>query len=392
MTAVEFPSELVTRARQLSLPSAGFDESFFDAVIRLHAEEIVAAFVDDFSDRLDGADRRLLEAIRPPWDAVPTRAVWDPAIGAAERLLESGEGDPETVAALIGLRLAEAGSPGTWSASFSQELTPRFGRWLLSRCDRIEIESDGRSARIETGIDGRTTTFTLTALDGAWATDAADELVPIPGSSALRLLPESAVREQLAIEDEFHSVVGFPGPSAELAGVFGDAMSLMKASAPDYHAWVARILRALVPCECEGSRTRSSSWREAPGVILISTAPWSPEVAEMLVHESCHQYLYLAKRLGDLVTGTDRELYYSPAVDRPRPLDRVLLAYHAFGNVLLLYEELRRNDAAAMRPLDDTIAKMRADVDVLEAPLRENEGLSPIGRALAEPLIECLHA
>jgi HEXXH motif-containing protein len=388
MTAVTaLPPELAERARQLSMPGPVFDEPFFEAVVLVHAQEIVAAFVDCYGGDVAKGSSRLTAAIAPPWDAtLPAWALWDPAIGAAERVLESGEGEPVQVAALIGLRFAEAGLPGEWSASFDQELTPRWGRWLLPRCERVAVRSDGRSARVETG----TATLTFTAQDGAWTTDGAEQLVSVPGEASMHLLPESAVRKQLEIEDEFHSVVAFPEPSDAIAGIFGDAMSLLRGSAPEYHDWVARIVRMLVPCECGESRTRSSSWREAPGAILISTAQTAPAVAEMLVHESCHQYLYVAKRLGDLVTGTDSELYYSPAVARPRPLDKVLLAYHAFANVLLLYEALRRSPGGEALSVDDAIAKMRADVDVLEAPLRDNEGLSNLGLALAEPLMERL--
>jgi len=40
--------------------------------------------------------------------------------------------------------------------------------------------------------------------------------------------------------------------------------------------------------------------------------------------------------------GATSRLYYSAGVRRDRPLDRILLAYHAFANVLLMYRDVLR--------------------------------------------------
>ncbi|HEX5707813.1 MAG TPA: HEXXH motif-containing putative peptide modification protein, partial [Pyrinomonadaceae bacterium] len=111
----------------------------------------------------------------------------------------------------------------------------------------------------------------------------------------------------------------------------------------------------------------------------------------MLVHESSHLYLHLLCRLGPINDGTDKTLYYSPAVRRPRPLERILVAYHAFANMSLLYRlcmEVGIDDEGYCALNQE---KTLPQLEQLEAPLLDNPALTPIGRALFEPLYRRLH-
>ncbi|MFF0738831.1 HEXXH motif-containing putative peptide modification protein [Streptomyces sp. NPDC004111] len=384
---------MADRLRCLALPGAEPDIAFMDAVVAAHAEGLAAALLTRHGEEIAAHSEDLTEAITPPWKLErPLRDLWDPAIGTVERLLESGSGDPTSAAVELGLCLARAGHrPRGWSAETARELRPRWNDVLLPAFDRVTLHA-GTGLRIETQRRADGTAHTVWAGPGvgpgagagAGAADAslpgAKELVPVNGTS-LRLLPEACVREQMAIEDDFHTIVTFPEPTKELGRSFADAMDLMRDRAPHYEQWVVRVVHAVVPCDSGASRTRSSSWRDAPGVVLVSVSPQPAAVAEMLVHESCHQYYYLAKRLGDVVDPADTRLYYSPAVDRERPLDRVLLAYHAFANVLLLHEALGT---------PGILDRMRRDTEQLGAPLRDNSSLTPVGRALVQPLMERL--
>ncbi|MFG3258428.1 aKG-HExxH-type peptide beta-hydroxylase [Streptomyces sp. NPDC048172] len=322
------------RLRCLAMPGSGFDTALMDAVVAAHAEGVAAAFLLRHGRTLGTA---LSTALAPPWHVEhASDALWDPAVGAVERLLETGEGDPVAAAEGLARCLRRAGGP--------PEPAP------------------------ERGPDPGPGPF------------GAAESVPVNGSS-LRLLPERAVRAQLAIEDDFHSIVTFPEPTKELARFYADAVDLLRTRAPRYARWVLRVLRSLVPCDSGASRTRSSSWREAPGTVLVSVSPDPAEVAEMLVHEACHQYFYLARRLGDVTDPADTRQYHSPAVGRSRPLDKVLLAFHAFGNVRLLHEELGT---------PGVLDRMRRDTETLAAPLRGNPSVTPLGHALVDPLLERL--
>jgi len=113
-------------------------------------------------------------------------------------------------------------------------------------------------------------------------------------------------------------------------------------------------------------------------------------LAETLVHEASHQYFYLLSRLEPVDDGTDKNLYYSPFAGTERSLDRILLAYHACGNILLLYRLCQQNGAP-----DDGYCAQREDAVMtqlaqLAAPLRNNFALTWVGRALYDPLVERL--
>ena len=106
----------------------------------------------------------------------------------------------------------------------------------------------------------------------------------------------------------------------------------------------------------------------------------------MLVHESSHQYFYVLQHFGSIADGSDTELYYSPVKRTGRPVTAILLAYHAFANVLLYYREcLERN-------LDDDgyCAKNEKQAVIelaqLECALQATPSLTPLGQALWEPL------
>jgi HEXXH motif-containing protein len=168
-------------------------------------------------------------------------------------------------------------------------------------------------------------------------------------------------------------------------------LELLSNCAPEYGIWVGDVLRGIVICRCNSSRTRSSSWMHAPGIILASTTINPVTIAEMLVHESSHQYFHLVSRVGKVDTGEDHEEYFSPAVQRPRPISRILIGYHAFANVLLFYRALLRNgmsDDSYCRTMENRLCY---DVEALELPLRGNSSLTDIGRGLAEPLMEQVH-
>ncbi len=126
----------------------------------------------------------------------------------------------------------------------------------------------------------------------------------------------------------------------------------------------------------------------APGIVLVSWSADPVEVAEMLVHESSHQYFHLLSRLGKVDDGSDEGEYFSPAVQRSRPLSRILIGYHAFANVLLFYRALLRNGFTDDPHCRATETRLCHDVELLELPLRDNPALTQIGRDLTQPLME----
>ena len=105
-------------------------------------------------------------------------------------------------------------------------------------------------------------------------------------------------------------------------------------------------------------------------------------LAENLVHEASHQYVHLMTRIEVLDDGSDHTLYFSPVTGRERPLAAILVAYHAFANVLLFLNDCIRTgfdgDGYAKARVKEVIPK----VEVLESALKDNPALTTVGRAL----------
>lgn len=384
---------IAERCRQFALPQLEYDERFGESIALIHARALVKLFVDRYSDVISQRSNGLLGLLdRWLWSNSQFETIWDPSFGALQWALESGEPDPVEIATRLALRIGVAGQPGDWTARLERDVSLRWERWILPTGNCLSVMNEGTRVRIDiVGHRGHTESLWFQCEDTRWHTADAEYLLPIDEHGQLYLVPQSAVVDQLAIEDEFHSIVTFPGPTPELAHSYATALELLRRCTPMYFDWVVRVLRGIVPCQCgDSSRTRSSSWLEAPGTVLVSAGPTPVLIAEMLVHEACHQYFYLLRRLGPVNDTSDSTLYYSPAVDRDRPLDRILMAYHAFANVLLFYEAALSSDLKEDLDCVRTVVRLREDVELMEGPLRDNIALTPLGYALVQPLMERL--
>jgi HEXXH motif-containing protein len=71
-----------------------------------------------------------------------------------------------------------------------------------------------------------------------------------------------------------------------------------------------------------------------------------------------------------------------------------LIAYHAFGNVLLFYRMARARALPADQDGLDIAKRMKQleqQLETLEKALQTTTALTPLGRALWEPLYERIH-
>ena len=108
-------------------------------------------------------------------------------------------------------------------------------------------------------------------------------------------------------------------------------------------------------------------------------------IAEILVHEASHQYYFLSARYGSLLNGPDRP-YFSPIKETKRPLSMILLAYHAFANVMLFYRLCRRNGLGDNDYCRANEAQLAPQLAVLQDTLSRSKALSPLGQALWKPV------
>lgn len=315
---------------------------------------------------------------------------WDLSFGRVLRALESDEVDAVDVLVEVALRLAARGRPGRWTATLCEERRLCWdGRWLLPAASDISIDSNGTAAAVELSAQdgGR---FRVTLHRDDQGSLAGEPLIRVGVHRPITLLPSEAVPHDMIVEDDFHSIFEFPPITPAMAQPFSAALEILDRHAPEYLGWIEQVLRGVLVCRCQESRTRSSSWMHGPGIILASWSVNPIEIAEMLVHESSHQYFYLVSRLGPVVDGNDSQFYYSPAVQRSRKLGKIVIGYHAFANVLLFYRTLLRNGLTGNQYCAAMEARLSADTEVLEKPLRDNPALTAIGLDLCEPLREQL--
>lgn len=168
---------------------------------------------------------------------------------------------------------------------------------------------------------------------------------------------------------------------------FSNAFSFLKEHSPTYYAWVKSILQKIVVSDHDKPCMKSSSRYDSPGTVRISSHREPEKVAEMLVHESSHQYYYTISRILSLCDPHYTKLIYSPVKKCVRPLGAIVLAYHAFVNVALYYVEViqKRNNIFCEKSLDEIIPQLKIMTKLLK---NNNEHLSVWGKKLVDPLYE----
>jgi HEXXH motif-containing protein len=212
---------------------------------------------------------------------------------------------------------------------------------------------------------------------GTWIAEGSEAATVPTGAAPLRL-----------VGDVWHSMcdetVDPVVPDAQIVDQLAGALALLREAAPQYHAWVLCLLKEVTPTRRPNENMiASSSAPRRPGGIDIAAPASVTETAEMLVHECSHQFLYMVSWFGTLVTEAARP-HYSPLKRRERPLERIVLGYHAFGNVLLAYEQLRAHGhAKALAPRYSVVS---AYLDELVKPLVDDVGLSALGLQIVRPL------
>jgi HEXXH motif-containing protein len=165
------------------------------------------------------------------------------------------------------------------------------------------------------------------------------------GARAIRATP-GWMRSGLSSE-EASTTEGLQGDDDEVLAMVERAVSFLESSDLAYYVWVVALLREIVPLREYTSGTRSASFVNWPGHIHISKASLIPTVIA-LIHECSHQYYHLASWCGPLTT-PDAPQVHSVLKDRTRPLDKILLGFHAFGNVLLALTSIESSLDESMR-------------------------------------------
>lgn len=259
----------------------------------------------------------------------------------------------------------------------------------LMRADQIVVRGTEDNLLISSQAGNLLCALRRQAVPGAPLWQAQGDEPPISAGTL------SAVsRSYGAWADEWGSPDIEPRPDDDPAfpSQIAQAFAVMEAYAPQYYLWTGTLLREVVAKgRPQANVTTSCSYLHNFGVVELCAPASLLETAEMLVHECSHQHYHLASWWTRMVKDGAPEVY-SILKFTSRPLERLLLGYHAFGNALLMYDDLRRN-GAPVRPheLNERIRYVRSLVDALYLPLIEHKDwLSESGLSLYQPLTELL--
>lgn len=189
--------------------------------------------------------------------------------------------------------------------------------------------------------------------------------------------------------------VPYQGDRASAQAALAQACALLTAAAPAYAVWVGRALTRLALIEgIAGTCDYSHSLPRYLGLVYLSQPRGLIHNIEGLVHECAHQHYHLALLVDPLQNGADQTLYPSPLKAVGRPIERILISYHALGNICLaldglLAHKLATKDADLCRRRIQSNAAMARQ---LAQHLEQSSGLTATGQALWRTLAAALSA
>jgi HEXXH motif-containing protein len=375
--------------RGFSCPYEPFDENLLNFLLREHSVCLGRLLVDRHREELENASQGLIHTLEK-WlnrEFTAERPI-DPAFGEARWALTDGNPVKLTAASVaIALYLGSQGMAAKWNAVVGAPRTLRWGPFTIPGVEGIAVECDGTVADIEVRRNGVSDAIQFRRAQGEWRSTA-ERLSTIDFDGCrLTFLPRTALQMKLP-EQAFSEALDLIEP--RYIDIFKQALTILKRYSPIYLSWVGRVLTHVFLLHPQRGYVESGSVEDYFGFSHFSAYANPTAIGELLVHEASHQYFNIVRLLGPFDNGSDPTLYYSPAVKRPRPLDRIGVAYHAFANVLIYY----RNCVAG--GVDDDgwcvqhLERWNEDLRVLEEPLRNNPAMTDVGRALCDPLIEHL--
>jgi HEXXH motif-containing protein len=374
-------------------------DDLFRLVATEHYRSVGERFVSKFGSTINRTSSGLMEYIadRIRGDlSLPT--VWRPSFGLADRALYE-EGLHVTDPTTIAVELALAFEPGAgcgcdFSFTLPKPTRVAVGPYVIPIDGNARIRVDSSALYLE-----RPDTPSLVLrkdTDGlAFEAQTIDlERIDIERLPQLRTGDHCVLfASEASLDGLDENELPFPisRRGAEVVPTWSEAYSLIAAASPDYLDWVTRAIRSIIPVQAPSGSMVSGSQGHRPSEVYMTDHLEPIKLAEMLVHEASHQYFHIATFLGPVEDGTDHDLYYSPVVERPRPIEKILLAYHAFANVILFLRLCQSRGLGDQDFLESNLRRLSEEVATLQKPLETSRGLTELGKVLWQPLAERLH-
>ena len=370
----------------LSCPQEGTEERLLGALAVEYARGYTSLFLERFESTL-AREAPGLEAVLRGWLA--RQPLYGPKsfesaeglgfAGIREAVLTGDEEDAVREATQLGLWLGLSGVVGDWRVETGTPIRLHLGRWYLPSATDICVSMRmGRISLTTTGPTGSDKLEFRRSRNGWVGSGVESWPVCKPRGCRFIIAPPDALDGEPTTASNL--------PTSRVARQSADAISLIAKGARVYLGWVRRVIRYIVPVHAGRTLIKSGSSESRPGMIQVSFPARREALAEMLVHEASHQYFRLATHFQDVDDGTDDQLYYSPVKGTGRPIRFILMAYHAFANVLLYYRACRAVGAGFQDYFDENEESLVPELRQLESALRETRALTPAGHALWRPL------
>jgi HEXXH motif-containing protein len=337
-----------------------FDEAWLEVLLVRRRARLGALFVKCFGRTLRERARGLEAALMA--ENLDLETAWPSSIGQIRRAMLRSPADPHLALAAATAVALHQRAP--FEVTLDRPESFLFDHHLLPPATRVRCARAGADVELE--LDGRVWTpasplFSLrrTRRDVTILPKLPFD-VPLPdGCAAAPSDPTDATRARLA-----------------------EAFELLARVTPFFVPWIDRSVRALVPVTTPPGTATSSSFEDLPGVVALSDGSSVMMRADALVHEASHQHVHFLEQLGPVDDGTDEELYWSPARRAHRPIGKILLAYHAFVNVLRFWETCLAAGEGDADRCARMVSSYRQCCEELRRPLETTRALTPIGRAL----------
>jgi hypothetical protein len=369
-----------------------------DDVIRLvateHYREVGEQFVGKFGPVVRPISSGLMDYIADGIRGdLSLATVWRPSFGLANRALHEQSvhvTDPVTIAVELALAFgSEGGQDCEWSFTLPKPRRFALGQYVIPINSVARVRLDNALLSFEQP-DLPNLAFRKTPGGFSLEGQAID----------IARLPQLYTRDRCVVfaneasldgrdEDELPFPISVRG--AALVSAWSEAYSLIAEASPDYVNWVTKAIGSIIPVQAPNGSMVSGSQGHRPSEVYMTDELEPIKLAEMLVHEASHQHFQIATFLGPVQDGSDDQLYYSPVVERPRPIDKILLAYHAFANVILFLRICQSRGLGDQNFLKSNLRRLSEEVATLQEPLEQSTGLTEIGNSLWRPLAERLH-
>jgi HEXXH motif-containing protein len=347
------------------------------------------AFLDENELEIRPGAPRLM-ALADAWRAVPSDfgSTWSPRLTGLYESIAGARADAVAAAAALALHLNSLGWDEAWDVALPAECTFVFANHRLPAAMALAVVPASGSMTVCLRLgNGQRCEYQFRRRPDGWHCSALPRLRSVPTRQGVALSTEwptpgnggstTVSAEVLALADD--------AITDRTASAFAMAIDLIASSAPMYLRWVVEVVREILVLRAQPERMRSGSKATWPGMIYMSVE--DPLIlAENLVHEASHQHFHVLQRFDSVEDGSDPTAYYSPAVNRHRPLGAVMLAYHAFANTLLFLRECDSLTLSAQAYRDARVAFLVPLVEELQVPLKFNRALTESGRGLITPL------